>query len=110
MRVVGEAELRRVTFYAKCPFTIPVRKQRRIAEFITRANYGMSMATLEMDFADGEVRCRSEIAYDGGELSYSQLRTLLYCSHVTMTTMIPVIKRVVGGELNPTQADKHIRT
>ena len=80
-----------------------------MAEFITRANFGMSMATLEMDFSDGEVRCRSEIAYDGGELTYSQLRSLLYCSAVTMTTMIPVIVKVTAGELNPIDADKTVR-
>lgn len=46
------------TFYAYLP---EVAEDRRpaMSEFVTRANYGLILACLELDLDDGELRCRA---------------------------------------------------
>ncbi|HEY9747696.1 MAG TPA: YbjN domain-containing protein [Allocoleopsis sp.] len=48
-------------FYSICPLVIPEAKRGAIAEFITRANYGMIIGNFEMDFEDGEIRYKTSI-------------------------------------------------
>ena len=39
-----------------------------MAEFLTRANYGLRIGNFEMDFEDGEVRYKSSVDFEGIEL------------------------------------------
>ena len=46
--------------YARCPLAAKTEKEKvRMAEFITRANYGVKNGNFEMDFFDGEIRYKS---------------------------------------------------
>ena len=53
-RVDEEKQL--VLFYSYCPIKAPEDKRPILADFLTRANYGLYVGNFEMDFNDGEVR------------------------------------------------------
>lgn len=48
-------------FYSVCPVNIPEDRRPAVAEYITRANYGLYVGNFEMDYTDGEVRYKSSI-------------------------------------------------
>ena len=38
-------------FYSVCPINVPENRRSKIAEFITRANYGMIIGNFELDYS-----------------------------------------------------------
>lgn len=58
-----------------------------VAEFITRANYGLIIGNLEMDFNDGEVRYKTSIDLAGQtpeQLTEDMLRSLMFYNFLTL--------------------------
>lgn len=49
-----------------------------IAEFITRANYGLRNGNFEMDFDDGEIRYKSFVDFDGTVPGTQVIRDSIY--------------------------------
>ena len=56
----------------------------KVAEFITRANYGLFVGGFEMDYDDGEIRFRSSLASADTLPTPEQIKHILYVS-VNMT-------------------------
>ena len=57
---------------------VPEEKRPTMSEFLTRANYGLRLGDLEMDFRDGEVRYKASLDIaDGGELTTEMLDVLI---------------------------------
>jgi hypothetical protein len=54
-----------------------------IAEFLTRANYGMTISNFDLDFADREIRYKTSIDVQGDFLSFELIKQLVY-ANVTM--------------------------
>src|SRR5438874_9539363 len=48
-------------FYSYCPVRAPEDKRPVLADFLTRANYGLYVGNFEMDYNDGEVRYKTSI-------------------------------------------------
>src|SRR3954452_20971539 len=65
---IVDEEKQWLRFYSMLPVHAPEAKRPAVAEFITRANYGMMLGNFEMDFADGEVRFKTSIDCEGGEM------------------------------------------
>ena len=63
--------LERMQVYVRYPVYVPADRRSAVAEGITRANYGMTCSSLEMDLSDGEVGVKSGITSDSliGNLS-----------------------------------------
>lgn len=66
-----------VLSYVCTPNNAPDTKRDSVAEFITRANYGMNLGNFELDYEDGEVRFKTSVDVEGGELTETMLRNLL---------------------------------
>src|SRR3972149_5772185 len=64
-------EQEQFVFYSVCPINVPKERQPAVAEFLTRANYGMIIGNFEMDYSDGEVRYKTSIDVEGVELGRS---------------------------------------
>lgn len=54
-----------IVFYYICPLHATSEQLASIAEFITRANYGLTLGCFELDFNDGEIRYRMTANCDG---------------------------------------------
>ena len=48
--------LEQFLFYSVAPVKAPEEKRATMAEFVTRANYGLRIGNFEMDYRDGEIR------------------------------------------------------
>ncbi len=95
-------------FYSICPVKVPEGKRLVVAEFLTRANYGMVMGNFELDFRDGEIRYKTSIDVEGDRLSPSLSRHVIYPNVMMMDRYLSGIMMVTYGGLSPEQAIKQI--
>jgi len=97
-------ELEQLLVYAVCPVRTPEDSRGRVAEFTTRANYGMRIGNFELDYEDGEVRYKTSVDFEGEALTAHWLRGLLYPAVQTMDTYLPGLLAVAHGERSPLEA------
>lgn len=88
-------------FYSVCPVNVPEDRRPAVAEFITRANYGMIIGNFELDYIDGEVRYKTSIDVEGVNLLPPLIRQLVYANVVTMDRYLPGIMAVTYGSASP---------
>ncbi len=48
-----------------------------VAEFITRANFGIVIGNFEIDFSDGEIRYKTSIDVEGDRPSFALIKRLV---------------------------------
>lgn len=91
-------EQQQFIFYSVCPVTVPDGKRPLVAEFLTRANYGMILGNFEMDYRDGEVRYKTSIDSNGEDLSEGLIRPVVYSNVMMMDRYLPGIMKLVYGD------------
>jgi hypothetical protein len=91
-------------FYSVCPINIPPEKYAEVAEFLTRANYGLPLGNFEMDYTDGEVRYKCSIDADKSELTSSLISNVVYANVGTLDRYLPGLMQVVFGNVTPLEA------
>jgi hypothetical protein len=92
------------TFYSILPSNVPEEKRVEIAEFVTRANYGLVIGNFEMDYADGEVRYKTSVDVEGGELSPKMIENLMRANLMTMDRYFAGVMGVLYGDRDPAEA------
>jgi hypothetical protein len=103
-------EQEQFVFYSVCPIKVPEEARDAVAEFITRANYGLLNGNFEMDYDDGEVRYKTFIDVEGGELTPAMVKTLVYGNVVLMDKYFSGLMKVIYGNLSPSLAITEIET
>ncbi len=103
-------DLEQFLFYAVLPFRIPEEKRDEISEFITRANYGMRIGNLEMDFSDGEVRYKSALDFESTELTPELIKHAIYPAVQTLDLYLPGILGIVYGDKSALGAIEEIES
>jgi hypothetical protein len=83
---------------------VPEDKRLIMADFLTRANYGLYIGNFEMDFNDGEVRYKTSIDVEGTELNTALITRVVYDNLAVMDRYLPGIMSVVFGGASPTEA------
>jgi hypothetical protein len=101
-------DLEQFIFYVVMPVRVPEEARVPMAEFLTRANYGLRIGNFEMDFEDGEVRYKSSVDFEGLTLSPALIRNTMYPAVQTMDRYLPGILSVVYGGRSPEEAIKVI--
>jgi hypothetical protein len=102
--VESREEFKQFTFYSVCPVNVPEEKRFAMAEFLTRANYGLVIGNFEMDMDDGEILYKTSIDVQGDELSPSLVRNAVYVNVTMMDRYLPGIMSVVYGSSSPAEA------
>jgi hypothetical protein len=97
-------DLEQFIFYVVMPMRVPETLRLPIAEFLTRANYGLRIGNFEMDFEDGEVRYKSSVDFEGITLTPSLIRNTMYPAVQTMDRYLPGILSVIYGGRTPAEA------
>ncbi|MCP2729201.1 YbjN domain-containing protein [Symplocastrum sp. BBK-W-15] len=87
-----------------CPISAPESKRLAIAEFITRANYGMMIGNFELDFSDGEIRYKTGIDVEGDKLTSALINHLVYANLTMMDEYLPGIRAVIENNVFPQDA------
>jgi hypothetical protein len=95
-------------FYAVAPIKIPDAVRPAVAEYLTRANYGLRIGNFEMDYSDGEVRYKSSLNFEGQELSSEYIRNTIFPAVHTMDRYLPGILRVSFGGATPLEAIEEV--
>ncbi len=94
-----------VLIYVVWPMFVPPNKRDRIADFLTRANYGIIIGNFEMDYDDGEIRYKSSFVYDSDtNLSNDVFIRYLNKSFSTFDKYLPGIISVMYAALQPSDA------
>ena len=96
------------SFYSVCPVNVPEDHRAVVAEFITRANYGLLIGNFEMDYRDGEVRYKTSIDVDNTEINDSLLENLVNVNLLMMDRYLPGILQCVYGQISAEVAIKSI--
>lgn len=97
-----------VIFYTICPVTTPEKRRSAVAEFVTRANYGLIIGNFEMDLDDGEVRFKTSLDAEDAELSRVLIRHLVYANITTIDRYLPGLIAVIAGSQTPLEALKAV--
>jgi hypothetical protein len=79
-----------------------------VAEFLTRANYGLYIGNFELDYADGEIRYKSSIDFEGVPLSVELIRNTLYPALQLMDRYLPGLMKVAYAGMVPAEAINEI--
>jgi hypothetical protein len=87
------------------PVLIPAGRRLAIAELICRANYGLNYGNFEMDFVDGELRCRTTINTDTlSMIPLKHIHILLHSNIHLMGRYIPAIMAVTYAGISAAEA------
>jgi hypothetical protein len=89
-------EQRLLLLYSICPVRAPEERRSEVSHFLTRVNYGLSAATFELDFDDGEVRCKTVLQLDP-EPDAVALKRSVRANGLAMETYLPAIESVIAG-------------
>ncbi len=100
----AQDDKQRFIFYSILETKVPADKRQAVAEFLTRANYGLVIGNFEMDFSDGEVRYKTSVDVEGTQLAQSMIRVLVYTNVLMMDKYLPGVMQVIYSNTSPADA------
>lgn len=101
-------DLEEFLFYAVAPVKAPEEVRPAIAEYLTRANYGLRIGNFELDYTDGEVRYKSSLGFEGQMLTSDLIRNAIYPAVHTMDRYLTGLLRVSFGGATPLEAIEEV--
>jgi len=102
-QAVEDEATKRFFFYS----VFPVKAQDNhlaVAEFVTRANYGLSIGNFEFDFSDGEIRFKTSIDITEDGFGLATIERLIYTNVLMMDRYFSGLMGVVVGKISPKTA------
>ena len=97
-------DFQQVLFYSVWDEPCPEARRPVMAEFVTRANYGMLIGNFELDYIDGEVRYKTSIDLESAQLTQMLIHNLVVASVMTMDRYLPGVIGVARSALDPVSA------
>ncbi len=101
-------EKEQFVFYSVAPFQAPEAMRSAVAEYLTRANYGLAIGNFEMDYADGEVSFKTSMDAEGVEFTEAMVKNLVYANVLTTDRYLPGLMRVIYGGIKPEEAIREV--
>lgn len=105
---IADEELQIFTFVTHCPIKVPDNQRLPVAEFLTRANYGIKVGHFEMDFEDGQIGYKTSIFVKGDRLTAALVENLVDINVFTIDDYFPGIMQVMYGGVSPEIAIKAV--
>lgn len=99
-----------MVFYSVFPIKAPQDKLYTVAEFITRANYGMVIGNFEMDFNDGEIRYKTSLDVEGESLTEGLIHHIVYANVFTMDKYFSGFMKVIYSGQLPEEAVEEVES
>ncbi len=91
------------------PFGADDNTKAAIAEFITRANYGLFHGNFEMDYSDGELRYKTSLYVgDGNAPTFDQIKEMMYVNFIMVDKYGDGLMKVLFGMATPEEAVREI--
>ena len=79
-------------------------KRVTVAEFITRANWGLIEGNFELNFTNGALRYKVGLDFTGNELTELWMRNCFLDGMNTIELFAEPLQKVISGELKPDEA------
>ncbi len=98
------SEFGQMLFYSVAPQRVPEEARPAVAEYLMRANWGLMIGNFEMDYHDGEVRCKTSLQLENTVLTVDLLRPLVFDNVVVMDKYLPGLLEVMAGTTTPADA------
>ena len=93
-----------LVYYSLCPETAPPPRHHAVAAYITQASFDILVGGFEMNWEDGEVRCKTSVDLHGAELSEEILQGIFQRNHQAMIQFLPNLLKVIRGEQEAPEA------
>lgn len=99
-------EQKQIMFYSILDVLVPEDKIYKVAEYVSRANFGLYIGNFELDWDDGEIRFKTAIDVDGIEdlVTPSLVQQLAYTNVTTVDRYLPGLVSVIFSESTPEEA------
>lgn len=107
-RVYAHVQNENVVVHSVSPTEAPQAKRSAVAEYLTRANYGLVIGNFEMDYSDGEVRYKTSFKVKDGVLAPWMVNNLVYVNCAMMDKYYPGVMAVLYAGATPEQAVRKI--
>lgn len=104
---LAKEELGLAVFYSITPFKAAEKVRPAVAEFLTRANYGLLFGNFELDFSDGEIRFKTVVVKDDRPSS-GLIKPIIYANIALTDKYLPGIMTICFGGASPAEAIKKI--
>ena len=91
-------------FYCVAAVKAPEPARSEVAEFLTRANYGLVVGNFELDFSDGDIRYKTSFQAEGLTDLPPLFRSCVYAGVYTADKYFPGLTAVMYGGSTPEQA------
>jgi hypothetical protein len=101
-------DLEQFLFYAVAPVKVPEEARSDVAEYLTRANYGLRIGNFELDYRDGEVRYKTSLDFEGEKLTDHFIRNTVYPAVQTMDRYLKGLLSVTFGGRTPVEAIEEV--
>ena len=103
-------EQEQLIFYSISPVKVAENKRLVMAEFLSRANFGLSIGNFELNFADGEIRYKTSIAAKGNGVNSALIGQLIFANLLTMDEYLPGIMSIIYTELSAVEVIAQIES
>ncbi len=97
-------DARQAVFFSVAPEDVPEPAREKVSEYLTRVNYGLVLGNFEMDWADGEVRCRTSVPVPDGAHVEELIETVVTANLALMGRYLPGLRDVLAGNAEPAAA------
>lgn len=97
-------EMKQCIFYSIAPDKVPKSKRTKVAEFITRANYGLLIGNFEMDWESGYIRFKTSVDVHDDRFSLALAQNLVEANGALMDMYLLGLQAVMAGEATPAEA------
>ena len=103
-------EQEQLIFYSISPVKVAENKRLVMAEFLSRANFGLSIGNFELNFADGQIRYKTSIAAKGNGVNSALIGQLIFANLLTMDEYLPGIMSIIYTELSAVEVIAQIES
>ena len=93
-----------IAAYGVVPFAIGPAQRGIAAELVTRINFGLVIGNFELDFADGELRCKTSLDVDGAQRVAPLLGQIVHANLALMDGYLPAFVAVAARDATATAA------
>ena len=104
---IAREEERQCIFYSVCP-VVAADDKVAMAEFLTRANFGLAVGNFEMDWESGAIRCKTSLDIEGTELNEALVEGLVNANLITTERYMPGLRAVAENGAVPADAINEI--
>lgn len=88
-------------FFSMAALYVPEDRRDAVAEFLTRANFGLIIGNFEMDYGDGEVRYKTYFDAQGFELTEETVETHILANLAVFDRYNAGLMAVAFGDKDP---------